>query len=122
MWLRVRAAEQDRSVSRWLVEMIEGIRRDEGEYEVAMERFLAGARARAPRRLAWRRGNARAGKSCMTGQVFVETNVFVYLHDDAEPERSSGPTTGLRSLVNRRACRLSFQTLQELRRPHAHGT
>ena len=95
MWLRVRAAEQDRSVSRWLVEMIEGIRRDEGEYEVAMERFLAGARA--PRRLAWRRGNARAGKSCMTGPVFVETNVFVYLHDDAEPERSSGPTTGLRS-------------------------
>ena len=51
LWLRVRAAEQDRSVSRWLAEMIEGMRRDEGEYEVAMERFLA--RAREPRRLAW---------------------------------------------------------------------
>ena len=54
LWLRVRAAEQDRSVSRWLAEMIEGIRRDEGDYEVAMERFLA--RARAPRRLAWPEG------------------------------------------------------------------
>ena len=54
LWLRVRAAEQDRSVSRWLADMIEGIRRNEGEYEVAMERFLA--RARAPRRLAWPEG------------------------------------------------------------------
>lgn len=49
-WLRVRADEQDRSVSRWLAEMIEGMRRDEGEYEVAMDRFPV--RARSPRRLA----------------------------------------------------------------------
>ena len=54
LWLRVRAAEQDRSVSRWLAEMLEGMRRDEGEYEVAMERFLA--RAREPRRLTWAEG------------------------------------------------------------------
>ena len=50
LWLRVRAAEQDRSVSRWLAEMLEGMRRDEDEYGVAMERFLA--RAREPRTLA----------------------------------------------------------------------
>ena len=50
-WLRVRAAEQDRSVSRWLAEMLEGMRRDEDDYEVTMERFLA--RAREPRTLAW---------------------------------------------------------------------
>ena len=41
MWLRVRAAEQDRSVSR----------RHEDDYEVAMERFLA--RAREPQTLEW---------------------------------------------------------------------
>jgi len=51
---RVRAAEQDRSVSRWLAEMLEGMRWAEDEYEVAMERFLA--RARQPRRLAWADG------------------------------------------------------------------
>ena len=51
LWLRVRAAEQDRSVSRWLAEMLEGMRRHEDAYEVAMERFLA--RAREPRTLEW---------------------------------------------------------------------
>lgn len=54
LWLRVRAAEQDSSVSRWLAAMIEGMRRDEAEYEAAMERFLA--RAREPRTLAWADG------------------------------------------------------------------
>ena len=51
LWLRVRAAEQNRSVSRWLAELIEGIRRREDKYEIAMERFLA--RARKPRKLEW---------------------------------------------------------------------
>ena len=51
LWLRVRAAEQNRSVSNWLAEIIEGMRRQEDEYEVAMERFLA--RAREPRKLEW---------------------------------------------------------------------
>ena len=54
LWLRVRAAEQDRSVSRWLAEMLEGMRRHEDDYEVAMERFLA--RAREPRMLEWADG------------------------------------------------------------------
>ena len=51
LWLRVRAAEQNRSVSSWLAEVIEGMRRQEDEYEVAMERFLT--RAREPRKLEW---------------------------------------------------------------------
>ena len=54
LWLRVRAAEQNRSVSSWLAEIIEGMRRREDEYEVAMERFLA--RAREPRKLEWADG------------------------------------------------------------------
>ena len=48
-WVRVRAAEKGRSVSRWLAELLEGMRRREDEYEVAMERFLA----REPRELKW---------------------------------------------------------------------
>ena len=54
LWVRVRAAEQDRSVSRWLAEMLEEMRRHEDDYEVAMERFLA--RAREPRTLQWMDG------------------------------------------------------------------
>ena len=40
-WLRVKAAEDNRSVSRWLAELIEGMRRNEDEYEIAMRRYLA---------------------------------------------------------------------------------
>ena len=48
-WVRVRAAEEGRSVSRWLAELLEGMRRHEDDYEIAMERFLA----RQPRKLSW---------------------------------------------------------------------
>lgn len=48
-WLRVRAAQNGRSVSRWLAELLEGMRRGEDEYELAMERYLA----RKPRKLSW---------------------------------------------------------------------
>ena len=61
-WLQIRAAENDRSASRWLAELIEGMRRYEDEYETAM-RGLAGLTVAGPR-----------AKSCMTGAVFVDTN------------------------------------------------
>lgn len=48
-WLRVRAAENGRSVSRWLAELLEGMRRGEDEYDLAMERYLA----RKPRKFGW---------------------------------------------------------------------
>ena len=48
-WVRVRAATEDRSVSRWLAELIEGMRRSEDEYDVAMKSFLA----RKPQKLQW---------------------------------------------------------------------
>ena len=48
-WVRVRAAEKDRSVSRWVAELLEGQRRQEDEYDVAMKRFLAVK----PRRMEW---------------------------------------------------------------------
>lgn len=41
LWLRERAAEQDRSVSSWLAQLIEGIKLQEDDYQSAMERALA---------------------------------------------------------------------------------
>ena len=48
-WLRVKAAENDRSVSRWIAELLAGMQRQEDEYEVAMKRYLA----MKPRKLEW---------------------------------------------------------------------
>ena len=48
-WVRIRAAEEDRSVSRWIAELLNGMRRREDDYEVAMEQFLA----IEPRRMEW---------------------------------------------------------------------
>jgi len=49
LWLRVRAAEANRSVSSWLAEVVEGMKRREHDYRVAMARALA----RKPRKMAW---------------------------------------------------------------------
>ena len=51
-WVRIRAAENDRSVSKWLAAVLEGMRQREDAYDAAMERFFA----RAPRRLTWVEG------------------------------------------------------------------
>ena len=48
-WLRIRAAESDRSVSKWLAGLLEGMKRQEDAYDAAMQRFLA----RTPRQLTW---------------------------------------------------------------------
>ena len=48
-WLRVKVAENERSVSKWLAELLEGMQRQEDEYEVAMKRFLA----RKPWKMEW---------------------------------------------------------------------
>ena len=50
-WLRVKAAENERSVSKWLAELLEDMQRQEDAYEVAMERFLT--RARESRKIKW---------------------------------------------------------------------
>ena len=48
-WLLVKAAEDDRSVSRWIAELLEGRRRQEDEYDAAMKRYLA----MKPRKIEW---------------------------------------------------------------------
>ena len=48
-WLRVRAAEDDRSVSRWIAQLLAEMRRRNDEYEVAKKEFLAVK----PRRMEW---------------------------------------------------------------------
>ena len=40
LWLRVRAAENDRSVSSWVAQPLEVMRLHEDEYQSAMERAL----------------------------------------------------------------------------------
>ena len=51
-WLRVKAAEDDRSVSRWIAELLERMRHREYDYELAMKRYLA----MKPRKLEWPEG------------------------------------------------------------------
>lgn len=46
--------------------------------------------------------------------VFVDTNVFVYLHGDSEPAKKLRADEWIAYLVGRRSGRLSFQVLQEL--------
>ena len=40
-WLPVEAAQDDRSVSKWLAELLQAMRREEDFYEVAMKRHMA---------------------------------------------------------------------------------
>ena len=51
-WVRVRAAENERSVSRWLAELLESMKRRDDEYSIAMREFLAVE----PRRMEWSDG------------------------------------------------------------------
>ena len=48
-WLRVQAAEDDRSVSRWVADLIERMHRQQDDYEVEMQRYLA----MPPRKIEW---------------------------------------------------------------------
>lgn len=50
----------------------------------------------------------------MTGPVFVDTNVFVYRHDNSDPSKQSRAEQWITLIVHNRAGRLSFQVLQEL--------
>ncbi len=50
-WLQIKAAADERSVSKWLAELLESMQRQEDEYEIAMKRFLT--RAREPRKIEW---------------------------------------------------------------------
>ena len=50
----------------------------------------------------------------MIGPVFVDTNVFVYRHDDSVPAKQSRAEQWIIFLVESRAGRLSYQVLQEL--------
>ena len=52
--------------------------------------------------------------NCMTGLVFVDTNVFVYRQDGADPAKQLRAHDWIAYLVRQRAARISFQVLQEL--------
>ena len=71
--LRVRAAEDERSVSRWLAERnpIEGMRRREDEYEIEIERISSGK----SRKMEWGDGHKLIGDELhdRAGAVVVDT-------------------------------------------------
>ena len=48
-WLRVRVTEDDRSVSRWITDLLAGMRCGEDTYDVAMKQYLA----MRPHRIDW---------------------------------------------------------------------
>lgn len=48
-WLHVKAAEDDRSVSLWIAELLVRMRRREDDYQVTMKRYLA----MEPRKIEW---------------------------------------------------------------------
>lgn len=48
-WLRIKAAKDGRSVSRWLEELLERMRGQDDQYEAAMKRYLA----MMPRKIDW---------------------------------------------------------------------
>lgn len=48
-WLRIKAAEDGRSVSHWNAELPEWMRRQEDDYEIAMQRYLT----MKPRKIEW---------------------------------------------------------------------
>lgn len=52
-WLRVKAAENDRSGAGWIVELLTRMRRQEDRYEIAMKRYLA----MKPHRIDWPDGH-----------------------------------------------------------------
>ena len=57
---------------------------------------------------------SRRGKNCMTGPVFVDTNILVYLQDGSEPVKQSCAKAWITFLAHHRSPRISFQVLQEL--------
>ena len=48
-WLRLKAVGDDRSVSRWIAELLERMRRREEDYQEAMKSYLA----MKPRKIDW---------------------------------------------------------------------
>lgn len=51
-WLRVKAAKENSSMSRWVAKLLERMRRQEDEYGDAMKRYLA----MKPHKIEWSEG------------------------------------------------------------------
>ena len=66
-WLRVKAAEDNRSVSHWVAELLEWMRRQEDEYEVAMKRYLV----MKPCKMEWPEGRKPTSEElyCRSGHI-----------------------------------------------------
>ena len=76
-WVRVQAAEQNKSVSRLVGEILQEQMKDRREYQRAMQRYLS----KPPFDLTVSPRSTRRGRKFMTALVFVDTNVLVYARD-----------------------------------------
>ncbi len=83
-WVRVRAAQEDRSVSRWLAELLEGMRRREDDYDAAMDRLLA----IKPQKLRWIDGRRPTREEIYDRPVLQRDRAPVA---DAAAESASAP-------------------------------
>ena len=59
-------------------------------------------------------GAGRPATNCMSALVFVDTNVFVYRHDNGGPAKQARADEWIAHLARSRTGRLSYQVLQEL--------
>lgn len=86
-WLRIKAAEDDLSVSRWIAELLERMRRQQDDYEVAMQRYLA----MKPREIEWpegRRPTREELHDLQHGQVFDRLRVVdPFAAADSSPQQ-----------------------------------
>ena len=75
-WVEVRAAENGRSPPQWIAAQLERMRRNEDEYDVAMNRFLG--RAPEPRKLEW-----VDGRKPTRGELHDRAALRLPVEDDA---------------------------------------
>ena len=109
-WVRVQAAEQNKSVSRFVGEYLQTQMKDRREYQ----RAYASASCRS-RPSIWRQPGevSQRGRRFMTALVFVDTNVFVYARDPRDPAKQAKARDWLGLLWERQRGRTSMQVLNE---------
>ena len=105
-WVRIQAAEQNKSVSRFVGEHLQTS--DEGSPRIPAR--ISSLAVEAGLQSDWRtRKNIPRGKRFMTALVFVDTNVFVYARDPRDPVKQV------------QSARLDPISLGQPKRPHEHA-
>jgi hypothetical protein len=108
-WARVKAAEEDKSLSRFLAELLEERMKHEADYQAGLEVF----RSKSPSVCEKRARSYRPATSFMTARYFVDSNVVVYARDLTERGKQKRAELWIETLWIAGAGRLSYQVLIE---------